>query len=101
MSKKILIVLVIVFTCALFMGAAIHESIFHTADKRVVREVYTVKAGDTLWDIAMDYSARDCRNIYFPEFKCEIEQQNPFLIERKGLIRPGDKIVVEYVEYIK
>lgn len=101
MSKKLLAVLLIVFACSFAMGAAIHESIYHTADIRVVREVYVVKSGDTLWDIAFRYATRDCRNIYFPEFKCEIEQQNPFLIERKGLIRPGDRIVVEYLTKTK
>ena len=101
MSKKLLVAVLIVFACAFAMGAAIHESIYHTADIHTVREVYVVKSGDTLWNIAFRYAARDCRNIYIPEFKCEIEQQNPFLLERKGLIQPGDKIVVEYVTKIK
>ena len=98
MTRKLLAIVLIVFVCAFVMGATIHESIYHTADKRVVTEVYVVKAGDTLWDIAAEYAGKDCRNIYVPEYKIELERQNPFLLERRGLIRPGDRITIEYVE---
>lgn len=98
MTKKLLTIVLIVFVCAFVMGAAIHESIYHTFDRRVVREVYIVKDGDTLWDIAVRYASKDCRNIYIPEFRLEIEKQNPFLLERRGLIQPGDRITIEYVE---
>ena len=98
MTRKFLAILLIVFACSFAWGAAIHESIYHTADRHVVREVYVVKAGDTLWDIAFRYANKDCRNIYLPEYKLEIEKQNPFLLERRGLIQPGDKITVEYIE---
>ena len=98
MTRKLLAIVLIVFVCAFAMGAAIHESIYRTMDKRVVTEVYVVKSGDTLWDIAAHYAGKDCRNIYVPEYKLEIEKQNPFLLERRGLIQPGDRITIEYIE---
>ena len=62
-----------------------------------VTETYTVCAGDTVWSIAAEYHSRDARNLYFPEFKSAVEHQNPFLLERRGLIHPGDQIIIEYM----
>ena len=62
-----------------------------------VAEVYTVQPGDTLWSIATEFQAKDCRNIYLPEFKDEIEQLNPILKRNKGYIQPGDKIQIVYM----
>ena len=98
MTRKLLAVVLIVFACSFVLGAAIHESIYHTLDRRIVTEVYVVREGDTLWDIAVRYASKDCRNIYIPEYKLEIEKQNPFLLERRGLIQPGDRITIEYIE---
>ena len=63
----------------------------------LVEETYVVKAGDTLWDIAETYCSKNTgTRRYILEYKSGIEELNPWLVERKGEIYPGDKIKVTY-----
>lgn len=63
----------------------------------LVEEVYVVKAGDTLWDISERYLAKNTGTVrYILEYKSGIEELNPWLLERKGEIYPGDKITLTY-----
>ncbi|WP_311649924.1 LysM peptidoglycan-binding domain-containing protein [Selenomonas artemidis] len=63
----------------------------------LVEETYVVKAGDTLWDIAETYLAKNtATRRYILEYKAGIEELNPWLLDRKGEIYPGDKITLTY-----
>ena len=90
--KPVLIGSVFVALAALFSGAAEQET-----DAVLVEEIYTVKAGDTLWDIAETYLQKNTgTHRYILEYKSGIEELNPWLVERRGMIYPGDEIKVTY-----
>lgn len=63
----------------------------------LVEEVYTVRPGDTLWDIAEEFCAKNTgTRRYILEYKSGMEELNPWLLERKGMIYPGDKLTLTY-----
>lgn len=63
----------------------------------LVEESYTVRPGDTIWGIAEEYVAKNTgtrRSI--PEYTEGMYENNPWLMERHGMIYPGDNLKVTY-----
>ena len=63
----------------------------------LVEEVYVVKPGDTLWEIAETYLQKNTgTRRYILEYKSGIEELNPWLLDRKGMLYPGDRLTLTY-----
>jgi lysM domain protein len=63
----------------------------------LVEETYMVRPGDTLWGIAEEYLQKNtATRRYILEYKSGIEENNPWLLDRHGMIYPGDKLKVTY-----
>ena len=63
----------------------------------LVEEGYTVRPGDTLWGIAEEYVAKNTgTKRYILEYKEEMYENNPWLVERHGMIYPGDRLTLTY-----
>ena len=63
----------------------------------LVEEVYTVRPGDTIWDIAETYLQKNTgTRRYILEYKSGMEELNPWLLDRGGMIYPGDKLTLTY-----
>lgn len=63
----------------------------------LVEETYVVRPGDTIWGIAEEYVAKNTgTRRYILEYKEGMYENNPWLVDRKGLIRPGDELQMTY-----
>ncbi len=55
-------------------------------------EIYVVKEGDTLWNIAQEFCEHD--NRYINQLIYDITQDNPELSKNHGQVWPGQKLVI-------
>ena len=81
LTNKFVKVAIVIFVAAFalgFLSGAITEYSLATKNK-IVTEIYTVKQGDTLMDICVEYRKRDCRNPYILEYLDEIRRLNPHI----------------------
>lgn len=63
----------------------------------LVEETYVVRPGDTIWGIAEQYIVKNtATRRYILEYKEGLYELNPWLLDRKGEIYPGDRITVTY-----
>ena len=95
-GKKIIVGCVLAGAALLLSGAV---NPWDDSDKKVVlvEETYIVRPGDTIWGIAEEYVAKNtATHRYILEYKEGMYENNPWLMERKGEIYPGDEIKVTY-----
>ena len=63
----------------------------------LVEEVYVVRPGETIWGIAEEFCEKNTgTRRYILEYKSGMEELNPWLLERHGMIYPGDKLTLTY-----
>ncbi len=94
--KKVIVGCALAGLAILFAGAA-GEPWDNGRNAVLVEEVYVVKPGDTLWGISETYLRKNTgTRRYILEYKSGIEELNLWLVERKGVIYPGDEIKVTY-----
>ena len=94
-SKKIIAGCVIAGLAILFAGAC--NPWENGKNAVLVEEVYVVKPGDTLWGISETYLRKNTgTRRYILEYKSGVEELNPWLLERHGLIYPGDRLTLTY-----
>lgn len=94
--KKVIVGCALAGLAILFAGAA-SEPWNDGKNAVLVEEVYTVRPGDTIWDIAEEYVAKNtATRRYILEYKEGMYENNPWLVDRKGLIRPGDELQMTY-----
>ena len=93
-GKKAVVGAAIALTAILCAGAATHDG---GKNAVLVEEVYVVKPGDTLWGIAEMYCAKNTgTRRYILEYKSGVEENNPWLLDRHGMIYPGDRLTLTY-----
>jgi nucleoid-associated protein YgaU len=82
---------------AALVGAAVICAGFYDGDQVRVETVYTVQPNDTLWSISEEYLKRNTGGRrYILEFKEGIKELNPWLIDSKEQVQPGDKVTISY-----
>lgn len=85
-----------VAAASLFLGA-VNPWDDDGANAVLVEETYTVRPGDTIWGIAEEYLAKNTgTRRYILEYKEGIYENNPWLVDRKGMICPGDQLTLTY-----
>lgn len=93
-GKKAVTGAAIALAAIICAGAATHDD---GKNAVLVEEVYVVKPGDTLWGISETYLAKNTgTRRYILEYKSGIEELNPWLLDRKGMLYPGDRLTLTY-----
>ena len=79
------------------LGTAALLSGFVADDGKPMSEVYIVKPGDTVWSISEEYLPKNTAGRkYILQFQHEILEANPQVKANGGVIKAGDKLVINY-----
>lgn len=66
-------------------------------DQKLVKDSYTVQKGDTLWSISETYLKKNTGGRrYILEFQEGIKELNPWLLDTRGQVQPGDVLHINY-----
>ena len=88
--KKGTLVMFLIGAAVIFTGA-------YTGTQRLVEDEYTVQENDTLWNISEAYMEKNTGGRrYILEFIEGIKELNPWILEIKGQIHPGDRLRINY-----
>ena len=83
--------------CIALIAAGYMACGFYDGDQKLVEETYTVKHGDTFWDISEAYLKKNTGGRrYILEFQEGIKQLNPELLETHCQLKPGQKLRINY-----
>lgn len=79
------------------IGAAVLLTGFYDGDQVLIEDTYTVKPGDTFWDISETFLEKNTGGRrYILEFQEGIKELNPWLQDTHCQIQPGDKLRINY-----
>lgn len=78
-------------------GAVLLSLGAYSGDQQLIEDTYTVKKGDTLWSISETYLKKNTGGRrYILEFQEGIKELNPWLLETRGQVQPGDVLHINY-----
>lgn len=66
------------------------------ADDNLIVDTYTVKSGDTFWNVTQIYRDKDARNLYIFDYQDEVRKLNPHIADNHCQLQPGDIIKLQY-----
>ena len=70
---------------------------YYDGDQQLVEDTYTVKPGDTFWDISETFLKKNTGGRrYILEFQEGVKELNPWLQDTHCQIQPGDKLRINY-----
>ena len=83
--------------CLMLAAAAFFFCGAYKGDQELIEDTYIVQPGDTIWSIGETYLPLNTGGRrYLPEFVEGIKELNPWVVEQRYNIHPGDKIRVNY-----
>ena len=69
----------------------------YDGDQVLIEETYTVQKGDTLWSISETYLKKNTGGRrYILEFQEGIKELNPWLLDTRGQVYPGQVLGINY-----
>ena len=78
-------------------GAVLLSLGAYSGDQQLIEDTYTVQKGDTLWSISETYLKKNTGGRrYILEFQEGIKELNPWLLDTRGQVQPGQVLRINY-----